>query len=123
MSNLQVASTILQQLGGRRFSVMTGAKNFTGDANSLSFRLPGGGGFCKDGINYVKVTLDASDTYSVVFSRIRGRKVTVVESFTDIYADSLREVFTRATGLQTSLGMMGGFPASAMRAFNNKHED
>lgn len=128
MTDMTVAKTILEQLGGRKFTVMTGAKNYIGDANSLTFRLPGAGGFCKDGINVVKVTLDPSDTYTVVFSRLRGAKLTVVSQSSDVYADVLQDVFTRATGLATSLGTMGVkpqplFPASAERAFNNRAED
>jgi hypothetical protein len=106
MENLQVARTILEQLGGRKFTVMTGAKNFVGSDTSLSFRLPGGGGFCKGGINAVRITLNGRDTYDLEFSRIRGTKVTVVDAADDIYADQLRGIFTRATGLAVSLGTM-----------------
>lgn len=130
MADMTVAKTILEQLGGGKFIAMTGAKNFLGDTNSLSFRLPGGGGFCKGGINYVKVTLTPADTYNVEFSRIRGQKVTLVDAAEDIYVDQLRSIFTRATGLAVSLGNMAvtvgvgvGIPAKAMKQFNNRHED
>ena len=106
MANLDIAKTILEQLGGHRFSVMTGAKNFVGHPDGLSFRLPGGGGFCRGGINYVKVTLTPADTYTVTFSRVRGAKVTVVDEAWDVYADGLRAAFSRATGLHLSLGTM-----------------
>lgn len=102
-NTLEVAQTILQQLGGRKFIAMTGARNFLGDANSLSFRLPGGGGFCKDGINYVKITLDANDTYSMDFRKIRGSQVKSVDVFSGLYFDMLQETFARITGLRVSL--------------------
>jgi hypothetical protein len=102
----QIAETILAQLGGRRFVAMTGARQLTAHSDALSFRIPGAGGFAKQSINYVKVTLRPSDTYDVEFSRVRGRKVTIVASKSDIYADQLREVFTRETGLDTSLGTL-----------------
>lgn len=102
-----VAQTILEQLGGRKFTAMTGAKNLVGGKDSLSFRLPGGGGFTKNGINGVRIVLLPSDTYKVTFSRIRGSKVTVVSEHDDIYVDALREVFEQETGLRTSLGTMG----------------
>jgi hypothetical protein len=35
MSNLTVANTILEQLGGGRFIAMTGAKSFVGGEDSL----------------------------------------------------------------------------------------
>jgi len=36
---MRVAKTILEQLGGNHFRMMTGAKNLAGDENSLSMRL------------------------------------------------------------------------------------
>lgn len=106
-TDLTVATTILEQLGGRRFQVMTGAKNFTGDVDRLSFALPGRPGFVQQGINHVTIVLDPSDTYRVTFRRLRGRTVTVVSEHADIYNDQLRAVFERETGLATSLGTMG----------------
>jgi hypothetical protein len=92
-----IATTILEQLGGNKFRVMTGAKGFMGEANSLSFKLPAR--FAKDGINFVRITLDASDTYSVAFAK--GTKV--LASFEGIYAEDLTALFTRTTGLFTYL--------------------
>ena len=37
---MAVADIILKQLGGSRFTSMTGAKNLVGDTNSLAFKLP-----------------------------------------------------------------------------------
>jgi hypothetical protein len=102
-----VAKTILEQLGGRRFIAMTGARNFIDTGNGLSFRLPGSGGFIKNGINVVRIDLTPNDTYNVTFSRLRGSKDTVISKHDDVYADSLREVFESETGLATSLGTMG----------------
>jgi hypothetical protein len=108
MSDMTVAKTILEQLGGRKFIVMTGAKNFVGTDNSLTFRLPGARGFCKDNINSVQVTLDPNDTYTVTFARVRGGDVKVISMFRDIYCEQLRETFTEQTGLLTSMGTMMG---------------
>lgn len=102
-TDMTVANTILNQLGARRFQVMTGAKNFIGETNALSFKLPGGGGFCKDGINFVKITLNAGDTYDILFLRTRGTAIKTVADLKDIYADQLRDVFTDKTGLAVSL--------------------
>ena len=103
---LTVANTILAQLGGRKFQVMTGARRFVGDANSLCFSLPGGGGFARNGINRVRVELNGSDLYDVTYYRTRGTKITTVAESPNIYGDMLREDFTRATGLETSMGTM-----------------
>lgn len=100
-----VGQTILQQLGGSRFAAMTGAKDFVGGDNALSFRLPGNS---KDGANRVRVTLTAMDDYIVETFAVRGSKVTPKSYREGVYADTLRPVFESITGLVTSLGTMGG---------------
>lgn len=100
---MEVSETILRQLGGRQFIVMTGARNFIGHPDMLTFRLPGSGGFCKNGINRVAIRLNPSDTYTVTFSRIRGMKAVEIAEHRDVYFDSLQEIFTRETGLETHL--------------------
>lgn len=103
----QVARTILEQLGGNRFVAMTGARNFLGIEKGLSFQLPGGGGRVKAGVNNVQVILAADDTYKMYFSRRRGSSFKTVASHEGIYCDQLQEIFTKETGLYTSLGTMG----------------
>ena len=97
----EVAQTILQQLGGRRFIVMTGAKHFFVDGDALRFRLPSN--FAKRCINAVRITLTAADTYDLVFSNVRGLDSTEIATVTGIYADQLRDVFRSETGLDTTL--------------------
>jgi hypothetical protein len=82
--------------------------------------LPGKG-FTKDSINYVRVTLNAKDTYEVEFSRVRGRNVTIVYIAHDIYASQLQELFTTHTGLSTSMGTR--IDRAIRDGFNNRHED
>jgi hypothetical protein len=105
MPTLPVAETILEQLGGRKFRVMTGASKFVGSATSLSFNLPGGGGFCKQGINRVHIELLPSDTYTMTFYRFRrGSALLVAAIYPGLYFDQLQDIFTSVTGLVTSLG-------------------
>lgn len=100
---MSIASVILEQLGGRRFIVMTGAKNlFAVDGNALSFQLPGKG-FAREGINHVWVELSADDTYKISFGRFWGTRYKVLKTLTGVYCDQLRDVFTDVTGLETSL--------------------
>lgn len=107
MSDLTVAKTILAQLGGGRFKAMTGAKNFGGTEDSLSFSIPGGGGFAKNGINSVYIRLTSMDDYEVKFQRIRkcnGMPMVRWESSHEgVYADQLQSLFTEETGLNTHL--------------------
>lgn len=98
---MQIANTILEQLGGRRFALMTGAKHFVGSDDALSFRLPSN--FASNGINAVRVRLEADDTYTVQFSKVRGTKVSLIATEDTVYCDTLRATFKRITGLDTSL--------------------
>jgi hypothetical protein len=100
MTSMEVAQTILQQLGGRRFLTMTGARDLTGYADALAFKLPR---FSGVKVNYVKLTLTPADTYTVEFSRIHGRTVTKLSEHTDVYCDQLQRLFEKVTGLRTSL--------------------
>jgi hypothetical protein len=97
MSDMTVANTILQQLGGRRFMVMTGSKHFVGSENSLSFKV----GSNDKRVTHVRVTLLPSDTYKVEALKIRNLVVTVADEADGIYCDVLADVFTRMTGLYT----------------------
>ena len=96
---MQVANTILEQLGGGRFVGMTGARDLVGSNDTLSFRIPGT--HTRNHVNKVRVTLDASDTYTVEFFRIRGSKFTRVATHEDVYGDMLADIFTAETGLDT----------------------
>ena len=107
MNYMEIAQTILQQLGGSRFISMTGAKDFLAIPDpALSFRLPGRPGFVKDGINYVKITL-RNDLYDMEFSRIAGPAKRFAKTnkamFEGVFADQLQATFTLATGLDTHL--------------------
>ena len=100
-TDLQVANTIRQQLGGNKFSAMTGASNFIGSADALSFRLPSN--FAKDGINAVRVTLTPADTYTVKYLKVRGTNLKEIKVSEDVYADQLQADFKAVTGLDTHL--------------------
>ena len=95
------ASTVLQQLGGNKFIAMTGAKNFVQDSKKklIAFKI----GRAKKSINYVRITLNSMDTYDMEFLRLRGGKITVVAKHKGIYNDQLQQIFTKETGLYTSL--------------------
>jgi hypothetical protein len=98
---METANAILAQLGGNKFLAMTGAKGLIASGDALTFRLPAK--FARDGINFVRIVLDASDTYSITFSKFRGMKITDVATREMVYADQLRSVFTSVTGLDVAL--------------------
>lgn len=96
---LQVAQTILSQLGGSRFITMTGASNLTGRENGLTFKI----GRNASKITHVRVTLTAMDNYQVEFLKVRGTNVQPVSFVEGVYADNLAHVFTAKTGMDTHL--------------------
>jgi hypothetical protein len=99
MEKLQVAKTIMEQLGGGMFAVMTGAKNFVGSSDGVSFKI----GTNAKKVSHVRVTLNGSDLYDLKFLRIRGTSVQTVAEESDVYAEDLRKLFTANTGLYTRL--------------------
>lgn len=97
----EVAETIVQQLGGtRRLSAMIGAYGFVGGADSLHFRFKAR---ARDGINSVRIVLEPSDTYRVEFWSIRGGATRMVRAFEQVYADGLRGLLERETGLYLTM--------------------
>jgi hypothetical protein len=95
---MQIAQTILTQLGGNRFLAMAGAKNLVGGNETLSFKIP-----ASNGINHVAITLDCNDTYRVTFSKYAKLQLRIVHTVGNVYADQLRALFTDQTGLAVSL--------------------
>ena len=111
--NKQIATTILQQLGGNRFIAFTGAKEFLAIDNGLQFKI----GRNASKANRIKITLNGSDLYDMEFIQYRPFSIKVdhkrgevktieeksetVRTYNDIYFDQLQDLFTETTGLYT----------------------
>jgi hypothetical protein len=104
-----VATTILEQLGGRKLIAMAGAHSFTSDVNnnSLVFKVPSRS--TNKHIAAVKITLTAADDYVVEFYAFRGSltrgdyRVETVSKHEGICCDQLQGLFEDETGLLTNL--------------------
>ena len=97
---MQVAQTILTQLGGNKFVVMTGSKNFLAGENYLNMKLTRN----KAKAQWLKITLNGKDLYDMNFyTADKECNKTTKVLFEDVYFDQLQTLFTRATGLYTSL--------------------
>jgi len=98
-TNIEVANTILEQLG-RRCMMMLGAVSVVGGENDLQFRIRG-----SRKVNKIRIELTPADTYTVSFYRLSNHGLTVktVATIEDVYADSLHTVIEKHTGLYTSL--------------------
>ena len=96
---MTVARTILDQLGGHKFRVMTGAKNFADHGNALSMKL----GRNSSNSNYLKISLNSMDLYDVHFSKVTKFEEKSVKEYNNVYADSLVELFESHTGMYAKL--------------------
>jgi hypothetical protein len=109
MNHTQIAEIILSQLGGYQFRVMTGFTNVLAHSpdetkntlGGLSFKLSGK--MTKDGINYVKISLNADDLYVMEFGRIHGSTYKVKQLFENVYVEDMKRIFEDTTGLFTKL--------------------
>tara|TARA_R110000851_G_scaffold326744_1_gene495696 strand:+ start:401 stop:718 length:318 start_codon:yes stop_codon:yes gene_type:complete len=105
MTNVQTAETIMQQLGGNKFRVMTGAKEIYAIENGVQFKI----GRNESGANRVVITLNGMDTYDMKFQKVSMSRKTYQTTVKDKaeslgnYNDMLAGEFEKITGLYTSL--------------------
>lgn len=100
--NQEIANTILAQLGGGRFLMITGSKQPVAVPNGLRVRLAKN----KTRANLLTITLTADDLYDVEFKYFAvGAKITdvVVAKHEGIFCDQLQDIFEEVTGLYTTL--------------------
>lgn len=97
--NNEIATTILNQIGGRQFIAMTGSKNFVNTGNGLLMKLSRNAA----GAQYLKITLNAWDLYDMEFYSVRGVDIKVKQNVSGVYADQLATIFESTTGLFTKL--------------------
>ena len=97
-----IAATIEKQLGGAsRLTAMVGAYNRAFDSDgSYQFRIKAK---AKDGINYIKITLNPNDLYNIEYGKIRGMDFKVLETQTDVYVDDMVRNIEERTGLALRL--------------------
>jgi hypothetical protein len=100
---MNASQIILEQLGGRRFLAMTGAKCLLHHEPVLGVHLPRKPGFVKQGVNYIKISLSPLDLYDIEFGRIKGLDYKVIEKVEGVYSENLCEVISETTGLALSL--------------------
>ena len=97
---MSVAKTILEQLGGNQFCMMTGAKNLVDCGDALAMRI----GRNSSNSNYLKITLNSMDLYDMKFAKLtRMGELKSVKEYDNVYNDSIVEVFEKHTGMYTKL--------------------
>ena len=98
MEQMTIGGTILNQMGRSFWHIVGGNMPATLD-NGIQF------GFMKGdrGINKVVINLEANDTYTMHFWKITPKTIKEIETYTDVYVDSLLDIFQSTTGLRTQL--------------------
>lgn len=107
---MTVTSTILDQLGGNKFMVMTGASHPVKLENGIEFNLPR----AKNGANRFKIVLTRGDLYDITFSKSLPLRMDLksgelkgglkeIEVIRSVFVSDLRSIFENRTGLLTSL--------------------
>lgn len=112
-TNSEIATIIYQQLGGGRFSAMTGIKppQMLAVEKGLRLKLPRN----KSKANILVITLTPTDEYKIEFIKATAPKLDpktgemregsqkVLETVDGVYAESLQGIFTDRTGYDTHL--------------------
>ena len=94
----------MEQIGGKRFAVMTGSRDFVDMGNGLRMSLARN----KTSANRLDIIYDeGADLYNMRFYRKTFSKKTFeskakdIETHEGIFFDMLEEIFTQVTGLYT----------------------
>ena len=98
---MQVAQTILNQLGGiNRLKLMVGANKIIYSSDMVKFYFKG-----SKKANLCKITLTDSDTYLIQFYKFIPKNLNFnpVKEYNDVYCDQLVKIFEEETGLYLSL--------------------
>ncbi len=97
MADMNIANEIAKQIGAKAFFMMGSKKTLIGGKDNLSFKVMRNG----KKVTHIRVTLDASDTYTVEFIRCWGTKApNVLKTVKDVYCEMLRSVIGDGTGLE-----------------------
>jgi hypothetical protein len=96
MNNVQTATAILNQLGGKRFIAFTGSTNFVAVNKGLIMKL------CRNRskATHLKIQLNSLDLYDVHFIKA-GKELQEVRVYNNVYCDQLEQIFCNTTGFYT----------------------
>lgn len=95
---MRIANEIARQIGNKAFT-MLGAKNISGDENSITFKI---GGNVKK-VTHIKIRLNGLDLYDMIFYNVRKAVIKTLSEFSNIYADQMHSLIESETGMDTSL--------------------
>lgn len=94
-TDMTVATKILMQLGGSKFSKITGATDFVTEKNGIRFKIPRG--------RIVQIKLNDRDLYDIKIMKIVKLEVKTLDNKQDVGVENLIPTFEKMTSLYTSL--------------------
>lgn len=97
---MEIANTILEQLGGNKFIAMTGSHTFIADKKALIMTLTRNKARAKQ----LRIELNDKDLYDMTFYNVnQDFDHEIVTRHEDAPAEIIQNLFTATTGLYTSL--------------------
>lgn len=99
MTNKEIATVILSQLGGSgRLNAMLGVKQLTIVENGLSIKYK-----VSSPVNYIKITLNGLDLYNIEMGKIWGSNYKIVNQVNDIFAEDMKNIIENICKVRLSL--------------------
>ena len=100
----EVIETMINQLGGTKFFIMTGSKpqykDISTDSPLIALKLTKN----NSKANYLTIQyIRSTDLYKMEFIKMNIKERKIVSSYDNIYSDQLTEIFESETGLRTTL--------------------
>ena len=100
----EVIETMINQLGGTKFFLMTGSKpqykDISTDSPLIALKLTKN----NSKANYLTIQyIRSTDLYKMEFIKMNIKERKIVSSYDNIYSDQLTEIFESETGLRTTL--------------------
>lgn len=115
-----IGNTILEQMGGRRLSVMLGVQQYYDIRNGVGFKWPNRQ---RSKGNYVEIVLNGKDLYDMTFFNVSRSGKKRVAQFNDLFAESLVRVFEDHTGWYLRLASVNASEESTDSSSGYKPRD
>lgn len=99
MTNKEIATVILSQLGGSgRLNAILGVKQLTIVENGLSIKYK-----VSSPVNYIKITLNGLDLYNIEMGKIWGSNYKIVNQVNDIFVEDMKNIIEDTCKVRLSL--------------------
>ena len=97
---IPASDALLDTLGIRRFTDLSGARDFLFEEGCISFKLPSH--FARKGINEIRIQLTADARYDISFSRISRLARVQIAVDRDVSPEEVKGILFQRTGLRIS---------------------